>query len=208
MKNLLIIAALLAPAVNAQTINNWMSNGNPVKNSTNLCWRNANWTPATAHPDCDGAIKAAPLVTSTPAAAPAPIPAPATPRVAATIEAPKPVAIKQSYAVDTLFDFDRAVIKPEGRAKLDELVTRITKITLEVVIAVGHTDSVGTDAYNTKLGERRAQAVKAYLISRGVERNRVYTESKGESQPVADNRTREGRAKNRRVEIEVIGTSK
>ena len=206
MKNLLIIAALLAPAVNAQTINNWTTSGAPVKSSTNLCWRNANWTPATAHPDCDGAIKTAPV--AAPAATPAPVPAPTTPRVTTTIEAPKPVAIKQSYAVDTLFDFDRAVIKPEGKAKLDELVTRITKITLEVVIAVGHTDSVGTDAYNTKLGDRRAQAVKAYLISRGVERNRVYTESKGESQPVADNRTKEGRAKNRRVEIEVIGTSK
>lgn len=208
MKNLLIIAALLAPAVNAQTINNWMSNGNPVKNSTNLCWRNANWTPATAHPDCDGAIKAAPVVTPAPVSAPASIPAPVAPRVVATIEAPKPLVIKQSFSTDTLFDFDRAVIKPEGKVKLDALIVQINKITLEVVIAVGHTDSVGTDAYNNKLGERRAQAVKAYLISRGVERNRVYTESKGESRPVADNRTREGRAKNRRVEIEVVGTNK
>jgi OOP family OmpA-OmpF porin len=208
MKNLLIIAALLAPAVNAQTINNWISNGNPVKNSTNLCWRNANWTPATAHPDCDGAIKAAPVVTPAPVSAPASIPAPAAPRVVATIEAPKPLVIKQSFSTDTLFDFDRAVIRPEGKTKLDELVAQISKITLEVVIAVGHTDSVGTDAYNNKLGERRAQAVKAYLISRGIERNRVYTESKGESRPVADNQTKEGRAKNRRVEIEVVGTSK
>jgi hypothetical protein len=75
-----------------------------------------------------------------------------------------------------------------------------------VIIAVGHTDSVGSDAYNQKLSVRRAEAVKAYLVSKGIEKNRVYTEGKGEKQPVADNKTAEGRAKNRRVEIEVVGT--
>ena len=73
-------------------------------------------------------------------------------------------------------------------------------------MAVGHTDSVGTDAYNQKLSERRAAAVKAYLVSKGIAANRVYTEGKGEKSPVADNKTKEGRAKNRRVEIEVVGT--
>ena len=77
---------------------------------------------------------------------------------------------------------------------------------LEVIIAVGHTDSIGSDAYNQRLSVRRAEAVKAFLVSKGIERNRVYTEGKGEKQPVADNRTKEGRAKNRRVEIEVVGT--
>ena len=77
---------------------------------------------------------------------------------------------------------------------------------LEVIIAVGHTDSIGTDAYNQRLSVRRAEAVKAFLVSKGIERNRVYTEGKGEKQPVADNKTKEGRAKNRRVEIEVVGT--
>jgi len=200
----MIIAALLAPTVNAQTIDNWTSSGAPVKNSTNLCWRNASWTPATAHADCDGAIKAVPAPVP---AAPVPAaPVPAAPRVTATIEAPQTLVIKQSFSTDTLFDFDRAVIRPEGRAKLDALALQIGQINLEVVVAVGHTDSVGTEAYNIKLGERRAQAVKAYLVSKGVDRRRVYVESRGESQPVADNRTREGRAKNRRVEIEVIGT--
>ena len=79
-------------------------------------------------------------------------------------------------------------------------------INLEVVIAVGHTDSTGPEAYNQGLSVRRAEAVKAYLVSKGIEANRVYTEGKGEKQPVADNRTRDGRAKNRRVEIEVVGT--
>jgi OOP family OmpA-OmpF porin len=75
-----------------------------------------------------------------------------------------------------------------------------------VIIAVGHTDSDGSDAYNQKLSVARSEAVKSYLVSKGVERNRVYTEGKGEKQPVADNKTREGKAKNRRVEIEVVGT--
>ncbi len=97
-------------------------------------------------------------------------------------------------------------MKAEGRAKLDDLVGKIKGISLEVIIAVGHTDSVGSDAYNQKLSVKRAEAVKAYLVTKGIEKNRVYTEGKGEKQPVADNKTPEGRAKNRRVEIEVVGT--
>jgi OOP family OmpA-OmpF porin len=99
-------------------------------------------------------------------------------------------------------------VKPAGKAKLDDLVAKIKGINLEVIIAVGHTDSVGSDAYNQKLSVLRAEAVKAYLVSKGIEKNRVYTEGKGEKQPVASNVTSEGRAKNRRVEIEVVGTRK
>ena len=79
-------------------------------------------------------------------------------------------------------------------------------INLEVVIAVGHTDATGPASYNQALSNRRAEAVKAYLVSKGIESNRIYTEGKGLTQPVADNSTREGRAKNRRVEVEVVGT--
>jgi len=121
-------------------------------------------------------------------------------------EKPKPVAEKVTFAADVLFDFDKSVIKPEGRSKLDDISAKAKGVNLEVVIAIGHADSIGSDAYNQRLSVRRAESVKAYLVSKGVEANRVYTEGKGEKQPVADNKTRDGRAKNRRVEIEVIGT--
>jgi OOP family OmpA-OmpF porin len=121
---------------------------------------------------------------------------------------PKPVAEKVTFAADVLFDFDKSDIKPEGRSKLDDLAGKMKTINLEVVIAIGHTDSIGTDAYNQKLSVRRSEAVKKYLSSKGVEGNRIYTEGKGEKQPVASNKTKEGRAKNRRTEIEVIGTRK
>jgi OOP family OmpA-OmpF porin len=105
-----------------------------------------------------------------------------------------------------LFDFDKSVIKPEGRSKLDDLAGKAKGVNLEVIIAIGHADSIGSDEYNQRLSVRRAESVKAYLVSKGIEANRVYTEGKGEKQPVASNKTAEGRAKNRRTEIEVIGT--
>ena len=207
MKKLNKVATLFAVATVAgsafaagSTINsdNWRNgHGNLIwKNGTNeLCWRDAYWTPATAAPGCDGALQAPAATPTPPAVAPVP-PAP-----------PAPVAAqKVTYAADAFFDFDKSVLKPEGRAKLDDLVGKIKGINLEVIIAVGHTDSIGSDAYNQRLSVRRAEAVKAYLVSKGIERNRIYTEGKGEKQPIASNATAEGRAKNRRVEVEVVGT--
>ena len=212
---MLFAAAVLVTAAGAQTrvtaadggnrIDNWVNGSAELvwKNGTNeLCWRDANWTPATAAKGCDGAL-VPPPPPPPPVAQPAPPPAPAP----APAPAPQPpAATKVTYAADAFFDFDKSVLKPEGKAKLDDLVGKVKGINLEVIIAVGHTDSVGSDAYNQKLSVRRAEAVKAYLVSKGIEKNRVYTEGKGEKQPVADNRTAEGRAKNRRVEIEVVGT--
>src|ERR1043166_3987149 len=134
---------------------------------------------------------------------PKPAPPPAPPKPA---EKPKPVAEKITFAADVLFDFDKSVIKPEGRSKLDDLAGKAKGVNLEVIIAIGHADSIGSDEYNQRLSVRRAESVKAYLVSKGIEANRVYTEGKGEKQPVASNKTAEGRAKNRRTEIEVIGT--
>ena len=219
MKKLNKVASLFATAalassfagVSAQTVDNWVSGtGLPWKNGTNeLCWRDGVWTPATGLQGCDGVP-----VPAAPAPAPAPVPAQAPAAAAAPAPAPAPAAVvvaaptseKVTFAADAFFDFDKSVLKPEGRAKLDDLVSKMSGLNLEVIIAVGHTDSVGSDAYNQKLSIRRSEAVKSYLVSKGVEKNRVYTEGKGEKQPVADNKTAEGRAKNRRVEIEVVGT--
>src|SRR5688572_15085148 len=144
-----------------------------------------------------------------PAPEPKPAPPPPPPAPAPKPEAkPKPVAEKVTFAADVLFDFDKSVIKPEGKSKLDDLATKVRGINLEVVIAIGHADSIGSDEYNQRLSVRRAESVKAYMVSRGVEPNRVYTEGKGEKQPVASNRSSDGRDKNRRTEIEVIGTRK
>ena len=215
MKKLNKVASLFATAALAtsmsgafaQTVDNWVNGiGNlPWKNGTNeLCWRNGSWTPATALAACDGALKPpappAPAPAPAPMAAPAPKPAPPAPVV------PVATTEKVTFAADAFFDFDKSVLKPEGKAKLDDLVSKMAGLNLEVIIAVGHTDSVGADAYNQKLSVRRSEAVKGYLVSKGIEKNRVYTEGKGEKQPVADNKTAEGRAKNRRVEIEVVGT--
>jgi OOP family OmpA-OmpF porin len=221
---MLLASAALASAAGAQTIDNWRNGTGDLvwKNGTNeLCWRDANWTPATAAAGCDGAIVAKPAAAApAPAAAPAARPAaPAAAAPAAPAAAPAPAAVaprpaapppaaatKVTYAADAFFDFDKSVLKTEGKAKLDDLVGKLKGINLEVIIAVGHTDSVGSDAYNQKLSVKRSDAVKAYLVTKGIEKNRVYTEGKGEKQPVADNKTSAGRSKNRRVEIEVVGT--
>jgi OOP family OmpA-OmpF porin len=190
MKKLLQLLAIAGIAISSsafaqKSVDNWVSaNGIVWKNGTNeLCWRNANWTPATAAPGCDGAIAAK--------AATSPI-----------------AAAKVTLNADALFDFDKSVLKPAAKASLDSLAGKVKSLTLEVIVAVGHTDSVGTDAYNQKLSIRRAESVKKYLVSQGIEAKRIYVEGKGESQPVADNKTAEGRAKNRRVQIEAIGTRK
>jgi OOP family OmpA-OmpF porin len=155
---------------------------------------------------------AAPVVATPvqPVAAPvAPVVArPVTPPVARPPVAAQPAVTveKVTFAADAFFDTNKAVLKPEAKAKLDDLASKIKAITLEVIIAVGHTDSDASDAYNQKLSVKRSEAVKAYLVSKGIEANRVYTEGKGEKQPVADNKTKEGKAKNRRTEIEVVGT--
>ena len=173
--------------------------------------------------------KPAPQPTPAPAPAPAPQPKPAPPPPAPTpapqapkpAPKPKPVAEKVTFAADVLFDFDKAVVKPEGKSKLDDLTNKVKGINLEVVIAIGHADTIGSAAYNQRLSLRRAEAIKAYLISRGIEANRVYTEGKGEAQPVTagkcKNMGREHRSNqklvaclqpDRRTEIEVIGTRK
>ncbi len=201
------------------------SNRDFVRSGFGLCWHTGGWTPADAVAECDGDIakpaapvakaeEPAPAPAPAPAAAPEPAPEPAPAPAAAPEPAPAPAPVpaaaaptseKVTFSADAFFDFDKSVLKPEGKAKLEDLASKLQGTDIEVIVATGHTDWTGTDAYNMKLSMRRAQAVKAYLVSKGIPADRVFTEGKGESQPVADNRTREGRAKNRRVEVEVVG---
>lgn len=125
-------------------------------------------------------------------------------RPAAPAPAPAPAPAKVTLAADTLFDFDQATIKAGGAGKLDQLVESLKGVPIDVVIAIGHTDSRGADAYNQRLSLARAESVKGYLVSKGIPADRIRTEGRGESQPVASNDTAEGRALNRRVDIEVV----
>jgi OOP family OmpA-OmpF porin len=190
LKLLLASVVTVSAAASAQNVDNWVnSSGLNWKNGDGtLCWRDASWTPATASKGCDGALAPKPAAAAKPAAS----------------------GVSQSkitLQADTLYDFNKSDLKPEGKATLDKIARDLSKIKLEVIIAVGNTDSVGTDAYNMALGQRRAQSVKAYLTSKGVDGSRIYTESKGKSNPVASNATEQGRAKNRRTDIEVVGTT-
>jgi len=198
----LFATAALAGGAFAQNVDNWRATDGTVwKNGSNeYCWRDTGWTPATGVQGCDGVpAPAAPAPVAAPAApAAAPAPAPVVPVAPATE--------KVSFAADAFFDFDKATLKPEGKAKLDDLSDKVKGITLEVIIAVGHTDSVGADGYNQKLSEKRAQAVKDYLTSKGTDASRVSVEGKGEKPPVPGHKSPAGPAKNRRVEIEVVGT--
>jgi OOP family OmpA-OmpF porin len=177
------------------------TNGMIVQDPFGLCWHTGYYTPDLAQVECDPTVAVAPP-------APAPVPPPPPPPKPAP---PALVNEKITFAADAFFDFNKSVLKPEAKVKLDDLVGKLSAINLEVIIAVGHTDSIGSDAYNQKLSVRRAESVKAYLVSKGIEPNRIYTEGKGKKQPIAPNTINghdnpEGRAKNRRVEIEVVGT--
>ena len=182
-----------------------------AKSGFGLCWRTGYWTPAAAAADkagceCDKDLIPADVCAGKAASAAAPAAA-----------GPKPAGEKITIAADALFDFDKAVLRPEGKAKLDELASKAGQLNLEVILAVGHTDRLGGAAYNQKLSEKRAAAVKEYLVAKGIEANRVYTEGKGKSQPVTGD-TCKGNKKtkalidclqpDRRVDIELIGTNK
>ena len=201
-----------------------------VRDPFGLCWRtgswsveraaaaaikNAKWPSWTAGCECDRDLMPKPVCEPPPPPPPPPAAAPPPPPP----PPPAPTSEKVTFAADALFDFDKAVLRPDGRAKLDELVSKLAGVSLEVIIAVGYTDRIGSESYNLALSQKRAAAVKDYLTSKGIEPNRVYTEGKGEANPVkqcADPSAKgeirnqkqliECLQPNRRVEVEVVGT--
>ncbi|MBK7955458.1 MAG: OmpA family protein [Candidatus Accumulibacter sp.] len=182
--------------------------GEVVMSGAGLCWRTGFWTPAAAANDPAGCKCDKDLL---PKEVCEPPMAKAAPAVGV-----KPAADKITVAADALFDFDKYTLRPEGKKKLDEVAAKAAAIKLEVIIAVGHTDRFGSDAYNLKLSDRRAAAVKTYLVSKGVNANKIYTEGKGKRNPVTKPDQCPGKAPtkkvieclqpDRRVDIELIGT--
>jgi OOP family OmpA-OmpF porin len=188
---------------------------NVVRNGAgNLCWRTGYWTPAMAITACDPD-----LVPKPPAPAPAPAvsppPPPPPPPPAPPKPAPAPAVQKITLASKALFDFDKYALKPEGMAAIDsEIIAKLRDVQkLELVLVTGHTDRIGTQAYNQKLSERRADAVRNYLVSKGVAKDKIETLGMGKTQPVpgvtctmtAMKELIACLAPNRRVEVEVKG---
>jgi len=180
--------------------------GTPGVNDT-LCWRTGYWTPAMAIIECDPDLvpKPAPPAAAPPAPPPPPPPPPP----------PAPGVEKITLASKALFDFDKADLKPEGKAAIDrEVISRLKDVNkLELVLVTGHTDRIGSQAYNQKLSERRANAVRDYLVSKGVARDKIETLGMGKTQPVPGVVCNQKALKeliaclapNRRVEVEVKG---
>ena len=208
------LCASLAQAQGTSTNRVYVIDGRGEVATTNfgLCVRTNFWTPAAAAMDpagckCDKDLIPKEVCEPKVAAAPA----------APTTTGTKPAGEKITVAADALFDFNNATLRPEGMKKLDEVVAKSQKLVLEVVIAVGHADRIGSAAYNQKLSEKRAAAVKDYVVKKGIPANRVYTEGKGSKQPVTKPDQCKGAKSakviaclqpDRRVDIEIIGTAK
>ena len=185
------------------------SAGNAVRGGAGECWRAGIWTPALANlVGCDGVMaKALPVVS--PAEAPeqlatSPTETDVVPEQAMDSTSTQEASEKISFDTETLFDFDKSTLKSEGRQRLDLLASRLMDSVVQVVVALGHTDSMGTQAYNQQLSEKRARAVADYLSNKGIPNEKIFTEGRGGSQPIASNSSEAGRALNRRVEIEVV----
>lgn len=210
-----LIASLVLGAVavdaQAEVQAYWQDqNGDYVRSGTGTCVRTGNWTPELANADCDPDLVPRQVSSAPPAEVSDSQPAPAEPvapaeSLAVAPAAPAPVE-KTIVTAETLFDTDRAEIKPSGKATLDELIAQLRGNNSVIIPVVGYASSPGTEEHNLQLSERRAEAVKNYLVSQGIDSDRIYVASKGEQDPVADNSTAQGRAQNQRVEIEVRGT--
>lgn len=159
-----------------------------ILDSSGNCVRTSSWSKETATKECNPELF--PEVVEAPPAPPPP---------------PQPVYEKVTISATALFDFNKASLKPEGKSALHDLDERIKAKGAQVVDidVIGHTDSVGPEEYNMGLSVRRATSVKDYMVSEGIDAGIIDVSGQGESNPVADNGTNEGRAQNRRVEIRI-----
>ena len=222
-----LVLAVLPAAASAQTVSNdgyaRDLSADVVKNPFGLCWRTAQWTEAKAIAECDA--DAAPKPMKKVEAAPAPVvprapepklveaprPQPAPIAVAPLAAAPAAVPVRArtqsiTLGADASFDTGKADLKPEGQGKLGELAAKLRDVSFDAIAVTGHTDNVGTDVANQRLSLRRANAVKQYLATHGINAEKIKTTGRGKTSPVADNKTTQGRARNRRVEVEIRGT--
>lgn len=191
------------------------SRGGVVMNNYGECWH-SDFGPPSISPACNPNYVPAPvaLVAAAPQAEVAPAPAPAPAPVA--VVQPKPRAVvRVTLDADMLFDFDKANLRAEGAVALDDFIRQSKDISPETMMAVGHADRLGSDAYNQRLSEQRVQSVKAYMLSKGITSNYIHTEGKGETQPVTKAGECDGAKStkviaclqpDRRVDLEVIGT--
>ena len=214
MKSALIAKILASASVLAVTAatagvtpNVLDSSGKPVRDGQGACVQDIY---SVEHPDC---VPKKPEPVK-----PAPAPAPVAPPVVVAPVAP-PAPVKPAVAVpppkqkitlsaESLFDTGKATLKPAGKKAIDDEIAKMSKVDVSSIVVTGHADSVGKQAMNQKLSERRALSVKEYMVSKGVPAAKITTIGKGESQPIASNKTAAGRQKNRRVDIEVGATQK
>ncbi len=136
--------------------------------------------------------------------APAPVVKPA-PKPVVVPEPPKRIVQNVSFAGDALFATNSAVLTDAGKASVDPIIVGSRKVNDFKVALIGHADSRGDAGYNQKLSERRAQSVADYMVNRGVKASAITVSGRGEASPVASNASREGRAKNRRVDASFSG---
>jgi OmpA-OmpF porin, OOP family len=177
-------------------------NGTVVRSGSGLCWHSGVGPPAST-PECEPVAAAAPAAK---VIEPAPLPV--------AVATPAPARERITLDADALFDFNKSTLRPAGKAALDEFASKTKSLDPEMINAVGHTDRLGSEAYNQRLSERRVEAVKAYLVSQGIDANRIHTEGRGETQPITKAGDCEGGKRaaviaclqpDRRVEIEVVG---
>ena len=200
------LAAAMTDAINQGYVLD--SSGQIVTSNAGLCWHDSDWTPARAVEQCDPTIKPLAVVAPAPKSV-------VVAQAAPVVVVPAPLPQKMSFSGDALFTFDKAVLKPEGREMLSGLAKQLNATTYDVITVSGHADRLGSAKYNQKLSERRANSVKAFLVSKDVPASRIEAFGKGETQPVTKAGDCLGKQSpkviaclqpDRRVDVEVSGT--